>query len=100
MSEPTVAPAAHRCITPWHRTPPSTRPPRRPPRRRLRAWTVHHARWLGRAARRDDGMSTAEYAVGTVAAVGFGAALYKVVTSDAVADALTAIITRALNATF
>ncbi|UGQ15493.1 DUF4244 domain-containing protein [Yinghuangia sp. ASG 101] len=68
--------------------------------RRLRAWTASQARRLGRAARRDDGMSTAEYAVGTVAAVGFGAALYKVVTSDAVVDALNAIITRALNATF
>ncbi|MEU8139878.1 DUF4244 domain-containing protein [Streptodolium elevatio] len=57
-------------------------------------------RRLGRLLRRDDGMSTAEYAVGTVAAVAFSAALYKVVTSDVVTDALSAVIGKALNATF
>jgi hypothetical protein len=47
--------------------------------------------------RRDDGMSTAEYAVGTVAAVAFAGILLKVVTSPAVQSALTAIIARALK---
>jgi hypothetical protein len=47
--------------------------------------------------RRDDGMSTAEYAVGTVAAVAFAGILLKVVTSPAVHDGLTKIITNALN---
>ena len=42
-------------------------------------------------------MSTAEYAVGTVAAVAFAAVLYKVISSDAVRDALSHIVTSALN---
>jgi hypothetical protein len=46
---------------------------------------------------RDDGMTTAEYAVGTVAAVAFAGILLKVVTSPAVQSALTAIINRALK---
>ena len=51
--------------------------------------------------RRDDqGMSTAEYAVGTVAACGFGGILYKILTSDKVMEMLTRIIERALNVTF
>lgn len=46
----------------------------------------------------DAGMTTAEYAVGTVAACGFAALLYKVVTSGAVSSALSGLITRALGA--
>ncbi|HEV7826158.1 MAG TPA: DUF4244 domain-containing protein [Mycobacteriales bacterium] len=46
---------------------------------------------------RDDGMSTAEYAVGTVAAVAFAGILLKVVTSSSVQSALTTIITQALK---
>ncbi|WSL65747.1 DUF4244 domain-containing protein [Kitasatospora herbaricolor] len=48
--------------------------------------------------RRDSGMSTAEYAVGTLAACAFAAILYKVVTSGAVSGALTDILNRALSA--
>jgi hypothetical protein len=48
----------------------------------------------------DAGMTTAEYAVGTVAACGFAAVLYKVVTSEAVANAVTGLIQRALDAGF
>jgi Protein of unknown function (DUF4244) len=48
----------------------------------------------------DSGMSTAEYAVGTVAACGFGGVLYKVVTSAAVMSALSGLIHRALNIAF
>jgi hypothetical protein len=47
--------------------------------------------------RRDDGMTTAEYAMGTVAAVAFAGILLKVVTSPTVQAALTAIISRALK---
>ncbi|MBE7189890.1 DUF4244 domain-containing protein [Jatrophihabitans endophyticus] len=58
---------------------------------------------VGRRVRRvraayDAGMSTAEYAVGTVAAVAFAVVLYKIVRSSAVSSALTAIITHALHA--
>ncbi|MDT5013290.1 MAG: hypothetical protein QOH57_4907 [Mycobacterium sp.] len=45
----------------------------------------------------DDGMSTVEYAIGTIAAAAFGAILYTVVTGDSVVSALTNIISRALN---
>lgn len=49
--------------------------------------------WL----RRDAGMNTAEYAVGTLAAVGFAGVLFAVVTSDPVRAALQAVIDRALG---
>ncbi|ODQ88346.1 hypothetical protein BHQ18_19585 [Mycolicibacterium flavescens] len=45
----------------------------------------------------DDGMSTVEYAIGTIAAAAFGAILYTVVTGDSIVSALTNIISRALN---
>lgn len=56
-------------------------------------------RRLGRAVG-EAGMTTAEYAVGTLAACGFAAVLYKVVTSGAVSSALSGLIERALNAGF
>ncbi|MET8875602.1 DUF4244 domain-containing protein [Nocardia sp. NPDC004604] len=45
----------------------------------------------------EDGMSTAEYAIGTIAAAAFGAVLYGVVTGDSIVNALTKIIDKALN---
>lgn len=48
----------------------------------------------------DAGMSTVEYAIGTVAAAAFGAVLYTVVTGDSIVSALTNIISRALNTNF
>lgn len=48
----------------------------------------------------DAGMTTAEYAVGTLAACGFAAVLYKIVTSGAVKSALSGLIERALNVSF
>ncbi|WP_406285112.1 DUF4244 domain-containing protein [Embleya sp. NBC_00896] len=48
----------------------------------------------------DSGMTTAEYAVGTVAAVAFGAVLFKIVTSPGVAASLTGVITKALDVSF
>lgn len=50
----------------------------------------------GRAAG-DAGMTTAEYAVGTVAACGFAALLYEVVTSDRVQGLVNDVITHALQ---
>jgi len=48
----------------------------------------------------DQGMSTAEYAVGTVAACGFAGILYKLLTSDEVLSLLTDIVKRALTLVF
>ncbi len=45
----------------------------------------------------EDGMSTVEYAIGTIAAAAFGAILYTVVTGDSIVGALTNIISRALT---
>jgi hypothetical protein len=52
---------------------------------------------LHRRLRGDAGMNTAEYAVGTLAAVAFAGLLLKVVTSGTVQAALSAIIQRALK---
>jgi len=48
----------------------------------------------------DDGMSTVEYAIGTIAAAAFAAVLYTVVTGDSVVNGLTALVQRALSVTF
>jgi hypothetical protein len=53
-----------------------------------------------RLLRDDDGMSTVEYAIGTVAAAAFAAVLYAVVTGDSIVGALTTLVQRALTATF
>ena len=45
----------------------------------------------------ESGMSTVEYAIGTVAAAAFGAVLYAVVTGDSIVSALSNIIARALS---
>ncbi|MGU3502211.1 DUF4244 domain-containing protein [Mycobacterium sp. C31M] len=45
----------------------------------------------------ESGMSTVEYAIGTIAAAAFGAILYTVVTGDSIVTALSNIISRALN---
>ncbi|MGK2868126.1 MAG: DUF4244 domain-containing protein [Mycobacterium sp.] len=49
------------------------------------------------AATDESGMSTVEYAIGTIAAAAFGAILYTVVTGDSIVSALSNIISRALN---
>ncbi|GIM90439.1 hypothetical protein Ato02nite_022320 [Paractinoplanes toevensis] len=56
---------------------------------------ANFARMRSEAA--DAGMSTAEYAVGTLAAVAFAGVLLKVVGGDNVQAALTDIIDRALR---
>jgi Protein of unknown function (DUF4244) len=48
-------------------------------------------------AKAEAGMSTAEYAVGTIAACGFAALLFKVVTSAEVRSMLAALIQKALK---
>jgi len=69
--------------------------------RLLRYGTVRAAirRRIGRLRRSagEAGMTTAEYAVGTVAAVTFASVLFKVVQSAQVRTALSHIVTSALN---
>ncbi|TLW92998.1 DUF4244 domain-containing protein [Saccharomonospora piscinae] len=48
----------------------------------------------------DGGMSTAEYAVGTIAAAAFAALLYAVVTGDSVYDGLTTLVEQAIAVDF
>jgi hypothetical protein len=55
---------------------------------------------LRRLGHDDHGMSTVEYAIGTVAAAAFGALLYTVVTGDSILTALTGLVERALTVTF
>jgi hypothetical protein len=58
---------------------------------------MHLLRRLVRRLRDDRGMNTAEYAVGTLAAVAFAGLLLKVLTSAHVQSALTSLIDRALR---
>ncbi|OLT27916.1 DUF4244 domain-containing protein [Actinomadura sp. CNU-125] len=46
---------------------------------------------------KDAGMSTAEYAVGTIAAAAFAGLLFKIVTSSEVQEMLLSIVERALQ---
>ena len=48
----------------------------------------------------DDGLSTAEYAVGTVAVAGLGGLLVKLLTSEWLFDMLMLIIERAFSVIF
>ena len=53
-------------------------------------------RWARLQAAAEAGMSTAEYAVGTVAACAFAAVLYRVVTGDSIVAGLTDLVDTAL----
>ena len=53
-------------------------------------------RWAAVRASAEAGMSTAEYAVGTVAACAFAAVLYRVVTGDSLVTGLTRLVDTAL----
>ncbi|WP_345697880.1 DUF4244 domain-containing protein [Kitasatospora terrestris] len=70
----------------------------------VRVLLRHSRRWLGartarwRGSGRDAGMTTAEYAIGTVAACAFAAVLYRVVTSGTVSGAVSELLDRALHA--
>jgi hypothetical protein len=48
----------------------------------------------------DSGMTTAEYAVGTIAAAALAAVLYSVVTGHSVVSALGGLIQRAMSVSF
>ena len=52
------------------------------------------------AGQSDSGMTTAEYAVGTVAACGFSGVLYKVITSPSVLSLIRSVISRAFHLSF
>jgi hypothetical protein len=54
-------------------------------------------RKLARRLRSDAGMNTAEYAVGTLAAVAFAGVLLTVLRSDAIRAALQDVVERALG---
>ena len=57
-------------------------------------------RYRRAAGQPDAGMSTAEYAIGTVAACAFAAALYKVVTSGPILHSMQSVIQKALKVAF
>lgn len=61
---------------------------------------LRHRRLTGRTAGRHGpqaGTTTAEYAIGTLAACGFAALLYKIVTSGSISSLLSGIIHKALG---
>ncbi len=53
-------------------------------------------RWAALTASPEAGMSTAEYAVGTVAACAFAAVLYRVVSGESIVTGLTGLVESAL----
>jgi Protein of unknown function (DUF4244) len=65
----------------------------------IRWWRLAVVRLAG-AVHGEAGMSTAEYAIGTIAAAAFAAVLYKVVTGGAVTGALTDLVQQALSVKF
>jgi hypothetical protein len=68
-------------------------PPRVAPSRRRHPLA---RRWAAVRATGESGMSTAEYAVGTVAACAFAAVLYRVVTGGSIVTGLTDLVESAL----
>ncbi|HEX4017610.1 MAG TPA: DUF4244 domain-containing protein [Frankiaceae bacterium] len=62
----------------------------------INAWRAA-SRGLHRTPRDEAGMSTAEYAVGTLAACGFAGVLWVVVHSGEVHSLLQSVVERALN---
>ncbi|GAB3296559.1 DUF4244 domain-containing protein [Parasphingorhabdus pacifica] len=86
---------------PLNNGPTSPVPSTEAPTRRQKGWFLRRMRWrLTGLLWGDAGMSTAEYAIGTIAAAAFAAVLYTVVTGDTVTGALTALIERALQDSF
>ena len=57
-------------------------------------WLARH--WAAVRSTGEAGMSTAEYAVGTVAACAFAAVLYRVVTGGSIVTGLTDLVESAL----
>ncbi|GAA2889227.1 hypothetical protein GCM10010472_54580 [Pseudonocardia halophobica] len=76
-------------------------PDRSSPLRRLRHRLATLLRALAARITADDrGMSTVEYAIGTLAAAAFAAVLYTVISGDSIVTALTQLVQRALSVTF
>lgn len=65
-----------------------------------RRWWRLMATRLADAVKGESGMSTVEYAIGTVAAAAFAAVLYKVVTGDMIVGALNDLVQQALSVKF
>lgn len=63
--------------------------------RRMLRWARERATRVRRGA--DAGMTTVEYAIGTVVAAALAAVLYKIVTGDSVVSGLTSLVTSALS---
>jgi hypothetical protein len=76
-------------------TPNAVEDPGGPPRPAPRAGRLAR-RWAVVRATGEAGMSTAEYAVGTVAACAFAAVLYRVVTGGSIVTGLTDLVESAL----
>jgi len=57
-------------------------------------------RAMMKVLKQDEGLSTAEYAVGTVAAAGLGGILIKVLTSPEVRDLIWGVIKQAFQSMF
>jgi Protein of unknown function (DUF4244) len=62
---------------------------------KIRSWVRRAGREL--ADRREAGMTTAEYAVGTLAACAFAAVLLAVVRSGGISSLVTEVVTTALS---
>lgn len=56
--------------------------------------------FVARFVKEDDGLSTAEYAVGTVAAAGLGGVLIKLLTSTEVRDLIWNVLSKAFGSLF
>lgn len=65
--------------------------------RRTMQFSVAVQERIRRGLRDDAGMTTVEYAVGTVVAAALAAVLYKIVTGDSIVTGLTNLVTRALG---
>ncbi|SNS73232.1 Protein of unknown function [Geodermatophilus saharensis] len=83
--------------TPPATAPAATGPAEDAPPRVLAQPRALARRWARLRADAEAGMSTAEYAVGTVAACAFAAVLYRVVTGGSVVTALGDLVSSALQ---
>lgn len=68
--------------------------------KRIRHITKQALRRRAGVAGDDRGMSTVEYAIGTLAAAAFALVLLKILTGEAVASRMSELITQALSGSF
>lgn len=57
-------------------------------------------KYIARIVKQEEGLTTAEYAVGTVAAAGLGGVLIKLLTSPEVQNLIWSVLTKAFNTLF